>query len=145
MRRLALVAIAAIIPFAAWCPGALACIAYENNRTIFYDEIPERTDATFIAKVAVIGLRYVPDKPYLWGWRYSFEGYAGVVDVIKGTIDKPVFKIAMEASSCDGPLTVGSAGIVIGVLRANPDGSITLKPMSESYGERRARKNFGDF
>jgi hypothetical protein len=144
MRCPAVVTAAIMIWSVALSPGALACPAAGSSRIIFYDDIPERADVAFIAKVTIIGLRYNPAKPYLWRWRYSFEGYAGVVDVIKGSVDKPVLKIAMEGWSCEGPLTVGSTGIVMGTLRSNRDGSITLDPISESLDERLARRHFFD-
>lgn len=120
---------------------AAGCPAFANNHTIFLDADISEIKAPTIVRLTIISPS-VPSnsaRSFVSGWRYySWEAFARVDRVIKGTIETPVIKISSQESSCHGPLTSGS-GLVAGVIRINAQGVKVLHAISESYGEKMRR------
>lgn len=124
--------------FAAACATATdasACRGPTWERSLFFDEVPASINAPAIADVIVVRVRPGPEP-------YTQVAIASVSKVIKGELDpKLPLHIVFMPSSCGPYLQAGDRGIVIGEVRPGNDGTLELRPFSESYGERENRKN----
>ena len=118
---------------ASFLPGkAVACIALELQRSIFFEAGDLAVDAPIIADVSLLSKSWLPDRRLLLTARVN--------RIFRGRIDGNQIIITLIPTSCHLGTEVGTRGIVAGRMIRGPDGSPEFEAIVESLGERERRR-----
>ena len=132
LRPAASFAVAAFLACLAAEPAS-ACRGPMFEQSLFFDAVPAGIDAGAIANVFVMAV--VPD-----GHRQVAVAY--VRQTIRGSFDQwwPVYVVSVP-TSCGPYVRAGDRGILAGELRRGAYGMLELIPVTETRGQRDARKS----
>jgi hypothetical protein len=114
----------------------LACRGPTLERTIFFAR-PPAIEADVIVNVTITKIvEGAPQSVFTApGDRtVSFEGWARINRVVRGSVSEQVIKIRAPATSCDHPFSVGMSGFVAGTLRQDSAGATELLAVSSTQG-----------